>query len=311
MIDLDTFVTWLYVTVDDYCKDAVPMPARPGRDATLSPSEVVTLALLAQWDRFGSERRFYREAQRRLRGAFPQLPDRTQYNRLVRQYGPLIGQVALALGRKVTGWVGYEVLDTVGVRSRDSRRRGSGWLPAEMVNLGRCTRLGWYVGIRVLTVATAQGVITGYGLAPASTNDRVLAEEVLAGRRLPALVRVPSAGVSCRQLYLADGGFWSPRWQAAWRHAYAAQVLAPPQPGTQFYAHWPKWARRRLASRRQIVETVHDRLLRFFALERDRPHSISGLLARLAANVGLHNFCLWLNQELGRPLLAVADLIDW
>jgi hypothetical protein len=31
----------------------------------------------------------------------------------------------------------------------------------------------------------------------------------------------------------------------------------------------------------------------------------------LAAKVGLHNFCCWLNRQAGRPPLAVADLIDW
>jgi len=31
----------------------------------------------------------------------------------------------------------------------------------------------------------------------------------------------------------------------------------------------------------------------------------------LAAKVALHNFCIWLNRQLGRPDLAFADLIDW
>jgi hypothetical protein len=25
----------------------------------------------------------------------------------------------------------------------------------------------------------------------------------------------------------------------------------------------------------------------------------------------LHNFCLWLNEQFGRPHLAFAELIDW
>jgi hypothetical protein len=32
----------------------------------------------------------------------------------------------------------------------------------------------------------------------------------------------------------------------------------------------------------------------------------------LAARVALHNFCIWLNEQLGRPRLAfVADLLEW
>jgi hypothetical protein len=69
--------------------------------------------------------------------------------------------------------------------------------------------------------------------------------------------------------------------------------------------------RRWLAGLRQIVETVHDRRLETFRLEHERPHLLRGLQARLAAKVGLHHFCCWLNRQLGRPLLAVADLVDW
>jgi len=69
--------------------------------------------------------------------------------------------------------------------------------------------------------------------------------------------------------------------------------------------------RRWLAGVRQIVETVHDKLQHTFRLDRERPHELSGLQARLAAKIALHNFCIWLNKQLGRPQLAFTDLVDW
>jgi len=27
--------------------------------------------------------------------------------------------------------------------------------------------------------------------------------------------------------------------------------------------------------------------------------------------MALHNFCIWLNEQLGRPRLAFLDLVDW
>src|SRR5947209_3729029 len=162
MVDLDTFVTHLYVAVDDYCKTGLPAePRHPGRQATLARSEVITLAILAQWSRWGSERRFYREARRHLRWAFPQLPAREQFNRLVRQHARAITQVALAFAAWLDPVCAYEVMDTLGVATRDARRRGAGWLPG-IVNKGRCSRLGWYVGFRVLDVVTPHGALTGF-----------------------------------------------------------------------------------------------------------------------------------------------------
>ena len=89
MVDVDTFLTTLYVMVDDFCKTSLPSEPRPGHQAALSRSEVVTLALFGQWQSFGSERGFCRYAQHHLRAAFPQLPSREQYNRQVRQLFPL------------------------------------------------------------------------------------------------------------------------------------------------------------------------------------------------------------------------------
>lgn len=74
MVDVDTFLTILYVTVDDFCQSHLPQQQEsrpPGPQASLSPSEVATLAIFAQWGRFASERDFYRYAQNNLRDAFP------------------------------------------------------------------------------------------------------------------------------------------------------------------------------------------------------------------------------------------------
>ena len=60
-----------------------------------------------------------------------------------------------------------------------------------------------------------------------------------------------------------------------------------------------------------MVETVYDKLYHTFRLDRERPHDLSGLQARLAAKITLHHFCMWLNGQLGWPWLAFADLIEW
>ena len=66
-----------------------------------------------------------------------------------------------------------------------------------------------------------------------------------------------------------------------------------------------------LAGVRQIVETVYEQLWHTFRLDRERPHDLSGVQARVAAKMALQNFCMWCNGQLGRPLLAFTDLVDW
>ena len=64
-------------------------------------------------------------------------------------------------------------------------------------------------------------------------------------------------------------------------------------------------------SAREIVETANAKLHQMFRLDRERPHTLSGFATRLAAKVTLHNFCIWLNRQLGAPDLAFADLVAW
>ena len=71
MVEADTFLTALYVMVDDFFKANLTPEKRPGPKASLTRSEVVTLAIFGQWTRFGSERDLYRYAKHRLRAAFP------------------------------------------------------------------------------------------------------------------------------------------------------------------------------------------------------------------------------------------------
>jgi hypothetical protein len=48
MVDVDTFLTTLYVMVDDFCHSRPQKEQHPGPGASLSPSEVVTLAIFAR-----------------------------------------------------------------------------------------------------------------------------------------------------------------------------------------------------------------------------------------------------------------------
>ena len=308
MLDLPTFLTELYVIIDDWDKTQPPEPRRPGPVPQLSRSEVLTIAVLGQWGRFASERDYFRWAECHLPPFFPRLPSRVQFSIAQRRLSRRLEQVAIWLGQQPTAPnTPFEILDATGLATRDCKRRGAGWLP-QAAAVGQCTRLGWYEGVRLLVCRSPIGAITGYGLAPANTNDRRLADTLLAVRHLPH-PDLPSAGTATTDRYLADKGFTGRMWEAHWARDYQATVLCPPE--RDHRRHWSRGQRRRHAGRRQIIETVMDKLLNGFRLCRERPHQLAGLQARVAAKIALHNACLLLNQRAGRRPLAFAGLIDW
>jgi hypothetical protein len=308
VLDPETFLTELYVLVDTFCKAELPPERHGTRAPSLARSEVVTLALFGQWRQFPSEAAFYRWATKHLRALFPTLPSRPQLNRLMRRHADTITALALHLGQGLARpRDAYEVLDGTGVRVRNAKRRGAGWLFG-LADIGKCSRLGWYEGMRLLLGVLPGGAITGWGIAPASTTDRTMTDTFLAARAQPE-ARLPGVGRPICDQYVADMGFSGVDCQARWARQAGAVVVAPPQP--QAKQAWPKPFKRWLSGLRQIVETVNDRLLADFRLDTERPHELDGLQARLAARIALHNVCLWLNRKFGRPDLAFADLIDW
>lgn len=308
MVDLDTFLTTVYVMTDTVCNTVLPPTPRPGPDASLSCSQVLTLALVGQWARFQSERDFYRFAHQHLRAAFPSLPKRSQFNRLLRQHRDARGTFAIHLVDLLqAGQASYQALDCSGVPTRNAKRRGRGWLPG-LADIGWSNRLGWYEGFHMIMAVTPDGVITGFGFGAASTKDQPLADTFFALRHT-LNGSVASVGRRAYGPYVVDTGFEGNDNQVKWTTWYQAQVICPPRRTSRH--PWSKAWRRWHAGLRQMVETVYDKLHYTFRLLRERPYDLTGFQARLAAKVALHNFCIWFNLQLGRPRLAFADLLAW
>ena len=143
-MDLDTFVTTVYVMVDDHCKaQQIEWPKTHGPLPSLSVSETISLLLLSRWSQFASDRAFYRFAWRHLRAAFPTLPDASQWNRLMRGCGGwLLSFNQWLLGSQQAQACVYEALDTMGCETRCVKRRGCGWLAGKPTSVSATAWVG-------------------------------------------------------------------------------------------------------------------------------------------------------------------------
>jgi hypothetical protein len=216
--------------------------------------------------------------------------------------------MAVKLGQMMEdGSPPYQALDASAMPVRDVKRRGHGWL-AGAADIGWSNSIGWYEGFSLLTSVEPSGVITGFCFAPASTADQPLAETFFAVRAYPD-PRLISVGSAISGTYVADKGFEGAENHRRWLEYYGAEVIHPPKRNSK--KPWSKRLRQWVAGIRQIIETVYEKLFNTFGLWAERPHEMQGLRARLAARVALHNFCIWLNDRLGRPRLKFTDLMGW
>jgi hypothetical protein len=295
-MDLDSFLVSLYVLVDDWWKlEHASRPPKTGRRALLSDPEVITLAILAQWPRFRSERDFWRFARSHLRSYFPNLCSQSQFNRRVRALEPEMRALQRDFAEDLAQPSAvYRVLDTTLVPAMVRVRASRKGLFCGQASFGRsASNTEWVYGFKVALVVNPEGVVSAFGLAPAASDERPIGDALIASDRYEA--------------YLADKGFTGIEWERRWMEVYGALVAAAPKNNSR--RAWSRVDRRWASGKRQIIEGVIGQLKDFFSLERHRAKTLGGLLTRLAAKIAAYTCAQQINYSLGRPLRHLADLL--
>lgn len=345
-LDVDTFLTVVYCVCDEvYQREIAPkLGTRPGARPKLSDSEVLALAVLAQWHGHRCERCFLRYVRRHWLAYFPRLTSQSAFNRRVRHLWAALCVLGPAVAQEVSRFLGrapaYQVWDGVPVplmrQCRGERHRLFG--EEASVGYGGSDRTEYY-GMHLLAAANDLGVIDGFVVGPAATSEYWLAEALLrwrddpvapaptpdelrpllgpthlkGGKRLgptgPLGPRL-AAGAALTLPILADLGFDGRRWRAHWRDTYATPVLTKadfdelPDPTER------RRAKRGFNSRRQDVETVFSLLADRFGIKFPRSRTHWGTWTRLAAKVVCHNLAVYINYLFDRPPFSLFNPLD-
>ena len=342
-LDLDTFLTVVYCTIDELyqAQFVATKPQRPGKAATLSDSEVLTLAVLAQWHPSRSERAVGRYAAAHWRAYFPHLLDQSAFNRRVRDLHGVLAALGPALAAHLAHHlhlrVPYEVLDGIPVpvmaRCRGNRHRCF----ANEVGIG-CggSDHDWYYGVQLLLTVTPDGLITGWTLGPAATEERWVADALLRWR-IDAQAPAPTLAELAKPLFghdhpqrprlgptgplgptvsagrghdaplLADLGFSGVKWAAHWQQDYYTTVVTKAIYDAVADSTERRGLKRMFNGARQVIETVGTWLCDRFGLKRPRARSYWGLLTRIAAKVAAFNLGVYVNHVYQRPTFAFFD----
>lgn len=338
-VDLATFLTTLYCVVDDIYRAhlAARKPVRPGHQPEMADSEVLTLLFVAQYAPEWSEREFLAYVRRSWRSYFPRVLSQGAFNRRVRDLASGAGCVGPLAARQLLPILAagdYEVLDGLPVplmaRCRGDRHR----LFADEVGIGRGgSDHEWYYGVKLVSSVSAEGIVTGFVVSPAPTEERWAVDALLRWRTHPAAPEPTAAdladalgpahrnggerhgptgpirgrawaGTSHPSTYLADSGERGAAWQAHWATAYHAQVVTPDVWAEAWEESRREAAQHQFRSVRQVIETVHNSLEGLCGIKFPRARTYWGLLAKIAAKVAAHDLLICLNHVFGRPTFA-------
>jgi len=282
MTDLEALVVAAYVFADEY-----RVPARGGRRPLISDAELVALAVCQAAIGISSDRQFLGLVGRVLPGWFPHLPDRSQYNRRLRQLVGLISIVQQRLAR----W-----LDSGGVRLADGSQLAVASYPGcqRRSHFAGFARYGYSKshhrflwGVRLVLLTDERGLPLGYTIVPANEKEYEPLADLLTGN--PA------------EVVVADKGFWG-RDYSKRLAANGTTLLTPERTRTSTNEQ----RERALASTRLVIESVFANLKGQMRLERHLAKTPAGLAVRIAQRILALTLGILLNTLSGRPARALA-----
>jgi len=179
--------TVAYVVIDDLSRVSLaPLGRRPGPAAGCTDSEVITLSVVAELVGLDEEVAFLTSVRRNHPTLFPQLPERSRYNRRRRALAAATNVVRRQLQQR--GWA------DLAADERDPCRIDS--LPVPVVDFAHATgRHRWrghaaygynateqqtIYGFKLHLLATHSGLILDFALVPANVADGALTAQLLA-----------------------------------------------------------------------------------------------------------------------------------
>jgi hypothetical protein len=277
----DVFVH-VYVLVDDAIQAGeVMIPRRPGPAPACSDAEVLTIAVIRHLLRRRSESAWLAEVDADWRHLFPILPHQSEFNRRVRWCWGAFEQLRVHLAQAVPEDRWQQVDTSALPVCHTSRVRGpDGWVgPGGLVaRFGRdAAHAEWFYGFRLaLRTDLGSRLVRGWGIVPAAVDERIVADDLLAGAR-------PPVGL------LLDRGFVGRAFAADHAARGTRVVLAPSREQRRCLS---RAQRRPVAVLRNRVETTLGELTDLFELARHGAHTFWGLLTRCAATIAAHTIRL-------------------
>lgn len=281
--DFDDFVTWMYYMVDEVWQQLAPMLTRPGPLPTCSDSEVITMAVVGACRGWDQETELISQWRER-RDRFLHVPERSRFNRRLRNVMPVINLIRQAV---------LTVLDVA-----QDRHGAIDSVPVPLVqfHLAPTASREWAAhgatfgtvvskqqtifGYKLHLLVTLKGVIVAFILAPAHAADLTLGAELL--REHTAVV------------VLGDTGYISQPLATELAQQNRVQVLTIPRRTQK--CQLPRAVTQLLNAQRQIIETVHNQLTEQCHVDTNHAHRFWGLCTRLYTKLTAHTFSVYLNR---------------
>jgi hypothetical protein len=289
------FLLQVFCLVDDQLRALnLPRLRRRGPRPALADSEVLTIELVGEFWKLGTDRDLFRHFRRYHTAEFPALAGlhRTTFARQAANLWRLKQLLQQHLARQLAGGERLWLVDSLPIDACQFARATFCRRFAGQADYGYChLRKRTFYGFRLHLRVSRAGVILAYQLASARHNEKAV---------------LPELGLPAGSVGVGDRNYWSPELRARLA-AGGVTLLAP-------YYHKsrdPDPARsRRLSAVRYRVEAVNGQLAERYGVKRTWAKDLWHLCHRIIRKVLSHTVMVWLAVQARVAPLSFDRLLE-
>ena len=286
---------WVYCLVCTHDEAVVKdHPVRRGGGLTpkLTDAEVITMEICGEYFQQHTDKAIFRYFRSHYPHFFPNLTDRTLFVKQAAnlwQISELIQQRMVdGCGQRTANW---QVIDTLPISICRITRAKCSCFRGFDADYGYCAaKREYYYGFKLGLRVSPLGMIVHYPLLQARPHDVVFLEDLVGDFRGDVV---------------ADKGFLD-QWRRQQLQNQGVFLRTPTRRNMKASTGWNDT----MASFRKLVETVGSQLTQQFHLQPLKLRSFWHLRHRVIRKVLSHTICIFINLQLHRPPLAIADLVN-
>lgn len=284
----------LFKNETDHKKNFQFYPVRP----KMNDLEVVSLACCMEALSIDSENLLWSKLKKDYASVFPNLIDRTRFNRRRKRLTPFIVQVQDHISSKLEKQSQTMIVDSIPVpvvkmareKSFKAFRESFETAPAKGWS---AVNKSWFIGYKLHVIIFDNGVVQQSGITKGNVHDINFLKQV---ENLPAKKKI-----------IGDRAYISKTLQMDLFEQYNVTLKVPFRNNQYDYKKHPK----KYKSKRQMVETFFAQMCDQLNLKRNYAKSYQGLATRLASKLSSMSILHWINHLNGKKLAQIKHALSF
>ena len=289
--DLKDFFTVAFVLIDDIYNEIIPESIKNRRnicECRLSDSEIITISIVGETATLGSEKSWFNFVKKNYCDLFPNIGDRTRFNRTKRNLYKVILEIQKYLSNlPIFKYDDIRIIDSIPIPVCKFARSYFSKLFKDISSYGYCaSKKETYFGLKLHALVTINGFVTNFIVTSANVDDREAVFELVETNNTLKI--------------LGDKGYIDNKLKTALAKENEILLISLKRKNSKHPLE--KQLRNALSKARRRIETSFSQLVEQFNINRVLAKSKLGLMIRIALKVLAHNLSFILNIIIGNTI---------